>query len=63
MLCVHTEAPRWQKLLTIKIAQQYPDYRVRPTANSDLLIERHDKNTLPGDAEADRTEAVTLSKP
>ena len=47
-----TEAPTWQKLLTLKITEQYPDYKVQATASGGLLVERPGKSTLPVDADA-----------
>ncbi len=47
-----TEAPTWQKLLTLKIIEQYPDYKIQPAANGGLLVERPGKSTLPVDADA-----------
>jgi hypothetical protein len=47
-----TEAPTWQKLLTLKITEQYPDYKVQTTAIGSLLVERPGKSSLPVDAEA-----------
>jgi hypothetical protein len=47
-----SEAPTWQRLLTLKITEQYPSYKVRTTANGGLLVERPGKSTLPVDADA-----------
>ncbi len=52
LLCSCTEAPTWQKLLSLKITQQYPDYKVQTTASGGLLVERPGKSTLPVDADA-----------
>lgn len=52
LLCACTEAPTWQKLLTLKITEQYPDYKVQTTASGGLLVERPAKSTLPVDADA-----------
>ncbi len=46
-----TEAPTWQKLLSLKITQQYPNYKVQTTASGGLLVERPGKNPLPVDAD------------
>lgn len=47
-----TEPPTWQKLLTLKITEQYPAYKVIAAANGGLLVERPGKSTLPVDADA-----------
>ncbi len=47
-----TEAPTWQKLLTLKITEQYPDYKVQTTASGSLLVERPGKSAWPVDADA-----------
>lgn len=46
------EAPSWQKLLSIRITDQYPSYHVQPAANGGLLVERPGLPTLPVDADA-----------
>ena len=52
MLPACTEPPTWQKLLTLKITEQYPDYKVQTTASGGLLVDRPGKSTLPVDANA-----------
>ena len=52
LMCACTEAPTWQKLLTLKITEQYPDYKVQTTTSGSLLVERPGKTTLPVDADA-----------
>ena len=52
LLCACTEPPSWQKLLSLKITQQYPDYKVQTTASGSLLVERPGKIALPVDADA-----------
>lgn len=52
LLCACTEPPSWQRLLTLKITEQYPDYKVQTTASGGLLVERPGKSTLPVDADA-----------
>ena len=47
-----TEAPSWQKLLTIRISDQYPGYQVKPTANGGLLVERPGLTSVPVDVDA-----------
>lgn len=47
-----TEAPTWQKLLTLKITEQYPSYQVQTTETGSLLVLRPGKSTLPVDADA-----------
>ena len=46
------EAPSWQKLLSIRIMDQYPSYRVQLGANGGLMVERPGLPTLPVDADA-----------
>lgn len=50
--CACTEAPGWQKLLAIRIADQYPTYQVKPTADGGLLVERPGLSAVPVDVEA-----------
>lgn len=52
LLTACTEAPTWQRLLTLKITKQYPDYIVETSATGSLLVARPGKSTLPVDAEA-----------
>ncbi len=52
LLCACTEPPSWQKLLSLKITQQYPDYKVQTTASGSLLVERPGKSAWPVDADA-----------
>jgi ABC-type uncharacterized transport system auxiliary subunit len=52
LMCACTEAPTWQKLLSLKITEQFPDYKVQFSANGGLLVERPGKSTLPVDADA-----------
>ena len=52
LMCACTEPPTWQKLLTLKITEQYPDYKVKTTASGSLLVDRPGKSTLPIDANA-----------
>ena len=47
-----TEPPGWQKLLTLKITEQYPSYKVQPVPGGGLLVERPGLASLPVDAEA-----------
>ena len=47
-----SDPPTWQKLLALKITEQYPDYKVTTTTSGGLLIERPGKSTLPVDANA-----------
>lgn len=47
-----SEAPSWQKLLRLRITDQYPAYRVTATANGGLLVERPGLTTLPVDVAA-----------
>ena len=51
-LCACTEAPTWQKLLSLKITEQYPDYKVQVTGSGGLMVERPGKSSLPVDADA-----------
>ena len=46
------EAPGWQKLLGLRIVDQFPSYRVQPAANGGLLVERPGLPTLPVDVDA-----------
>ncbi len=47
-----TERPAWQKLLTLKITEQYPAYKVQVEPGGRLLVERPGLSSLPVDAEA-----------
>ena len=47
-----SEPPGWQKLLTLKITEQYPTYRVQLAPGGGLLVERPGLASLPVDAEA-----------
>ena len=47
-----TEPPGWQKLLTLKITEQYPSYKVQPVPGGGLLVERPGLASLPVDADA-----------
>ena len=51
-LCACTEPPSWQKLLTAKISQQYPAYKVQPADNGKLLVERPGMSAAPVDVNA-----------
>ena len=52
LVCACTEPPTWQKLLTLKITEQYPDYKVQTTASGGLMIDRPGKRSLPVDVDA-----------
>ena len=52
LLYACTEPPTWQRLLTLKITEQYPTYKVQTTARGSLLVERPGATTLPVDADA-----------
>lgn len=52
LLFACTEAPTWQSLLSAKISEQYPDYKVQAATGGGLLVERPGKSTLPVDADA-----------
>ena len=52
LLLACTEPPSWQKLLTLKITEQYPAYKVRAEPGGRLLVERPGLASLPVDAEA-----------
>ena len=52
LLTACTEPPSWQKLLSLKITEQFPSYKVVATANGGLLVERPGKSALPVDADA-----------
>ena len=52
LLCCCTEAPTWHKLLSLKITEQYPDYKLQTTASGGLMVERPGRSTLPVDADA-----------
>ena len=52
MLTACTEPPSWQRLLSLKITEQYPSYKVVATAGGGLLVERPGKSALPVDADA-----------
>ena len=39
-LAACTEPPSWQKLLAIKITDQYPAYQAEPAANGGLTVRR-----------------------
>jgi hypothetical protein len=41
-----------QKLLTLKITEQYPDYKVQTTSSGNLLVKRPGKDALTVDADA-----------
>ncbi len=47
-----TEPPSWQKLLTARISQQYPAYRVVPVEGGNLSVERPGMSTMPVDVNA-----------
>ena len=51
-LAACTEPPSWQKLLTAKISQQYPAYKVLPTEGGNLSVERPGMSTMPVDVNA-----------
>jgi hypothetical protein len=44
--------PSWQKLLAARIAEQYPDYRVQPTPDGGLLVDRPGLASVPVDVNA-----------
>lgn len=44
--------PSWQKLLTAKITEQYPNYQVSQQADGQLLVKRPGLPDAPVDAEA-----------
>lgn len=46
------EPPSWQKLLRLRITDQYPNYRVQPTPNGGLVVERPGLPALPVDVDA-----------
>jgi hypothetical protein len=46
------EAPSWQKLLSAKISEQYPGYKVQAAAGGQLLVERPGLPALPVDVNA-----------
>lgn len=50
--CACSEAPSWQKLLSTRIADQYPSYKVKPTVDGGLLVERPGLNAVPVDVDA-----------
>ena len=52
LLTACTEPPSWQRLLSLKITEQYPSYKVVATAGGGLLVERPGKSALPVDADA-----------
>lgn len=52
VLAACTEPPGWQKLLTLKITEQYPGYKVKTMPDGSLLVERPGLASLPVDAEA-----------
>ncbi|MFC6280199.1 MULTISPECIES: hypothetical protein [Polaromonas] len=47
-----SEPPSWQKLLTAKISEQYPGYKVQATADGNLLVERPGLAAMPVDVKA-----------
>lgn len=47
-----TEPPSWQKLLTAKISQQYPAYKVLPGDGGNLSVERPGMSAMPVDVNA-----------
>ena len=51
-LCACSEAPSWQKLLTAKIGEQYPQYTVQPSPGGQLLVERPGLSAVPVDVNA-----------
>jgi hypothetical protein len=46
------EAPNWDKLVTAKIRQQYPNYIVSRTSPGNLVVERPGLSSQPVDTEA-----------
>ncbi len=44
--------PSWQKLLAARIAEQYPEYRVQPTPDGGLRVDRPGRASLPVDVNA-----------
>jgi hypothetical protein len=52
MLASCTEPVSWQKLLSARIAQQYPGYEVRHTADGGLLVVRPGLPVVPVDVDA-----------
>eukprot|EP01031_Cornospumella_fuschlensis_P052138 gene52138-63736_t len=51
-LAACTEPPSWQKLLTAKISQQYPAYKVLPAEGGNLTVERPGMSATPVDVNA-----------
>jgi hypothetical protein len=52
LMCACTETPSWQKLLSLKITEHYPSYKVQTTGTGGLVVERPGKSPLPIDADA-----------
>ena len=52
LLAACSEPPTWQRLLTLKIIEQYPDYKVQTTTSGELRVERPGKTPMPVDADA-----------
>lgn len=46
------EAPSWQKLLSLRIKDQYPSFTVQPSADGGLVVERPGLPSMPVDVEA-----------
>ena len=44
--------PSWQKLLSDKIAEQYPGFQVAPTPDGGLMVARPGRAPLPVDVKA-----------
>ncbi|MBI2771627.1 MAG: hypothetical protein HYX47_18525 [Burkholderiales bacterium] len=44
--------PSWQKLLSARISQQYPQYEVIPQPDGRLLVKRPGQADMPVDADA-----------
>ena len=40
VLCACTDPPSWQKLLAIKITDQFPTYQTEPAPNGSLTVKR-----------------------
>lgn len=46
------EAPSWQKLLSIRIKDQYPSFTVQPSVDGGLVVERPGLASVPVDVDA-----------
>ena len=52
LLSACTEPPSWQTLLSRKITDQYPNYRVQSATSGGLLVVRPGLTSLPVDVDA-----------